>query len=93
MAIASWSAKDPNDVLDYSIDWTALLIGGETVSTASWSVSPSGLTIGTTAISSPNTSAWLSGGTAGVQYAVTCQIDTSASRSYERTVLISVENL
>lgn len=93
MAIDTWSSKDPNDVLDYTIDWTALLVGGETISTANWSVTPSGLTIGTTAISSPNTSAWLSSGSAGTQYAVTCRITTSASRTYERTVLISVENL
>jgi hypothetical protein len=93
MAFDAWSPKDPSDTLDYTIDWTALLVGGETITAAVWSVLPSSLSIGTKSIASPNTSAWLSGGTPNTQYAVTCKITTSAGRSYERTVLIDVENL
>lgn len=35
--------------------------------------------------------AWLSGGTAGTEYDVTCQIVTSSSRTDERTMTIRVE--
>lgn len=93
IGVDEWSPKDPSEVMDYTINWTNLLVGAETISTSTWSVSPSGLTLGTESDATPNTSIWLSGGTAGTTYMVNCRITTSGGRTHERTILIEVENL
>ena len=95
--------KDPDGVLDYVFDWKAdtngsddpfatdWLATGETVSTHTMT-SESGLTVDSSSLTDTNTSvtAWLSGGTAGTDYDVTCHIVTSASRADDRTITISV---
>jgi len=92
--------KDPDAVLDYKFDWKALTNGsgtsdwlqsGETI--ASHTIdADTGITVNSSAQTDTNTSvtAWLSGGTAGVDYAVRCEIVTSAARTDERTMTIQV---
>jgi hypothetical protein len=90
--------KDPDATLDYKFDWKALTNGtgtsdwlatAETISSHTIDAD-SGITVDSSALSDANTSVtvWLSGGTAGVDYAVRCEIDTSASRTDERTMTI-----
>ncbi len=92
--------KDPDAVLDYKFDWAALTNGsgdsdwlgsGETISTFTLTVD-SGLTRDSEGKTDTNTSItfWLSGGTAGVDYAVACKIVTSDSRTDERTMKFQV---
>lgn len=94
--------KDPAAVLDYCFDWKAetngtgesdWLASGETISSHSVTVE-SGLTKDSDAATDTNTSVtvWLSGGTDGDDYTVTCQITTSAGRTDERSVTIKVRN-
>lgn len=94
--------KDPSAVLDYKFDWKALTNGsgtsdwlavGETISTKTVTAS-SGITADSSTITDTNTSVtvWLSGGTHGVDYAVTCRIVTSAGRIDERTVTIRCQD-
>jgi hypothetical protein len=100
MAQSEW-VKDPDAVLDYKFDWKALtngtgtsdwLAAGETIS-AHVIDADAGITVDSSAATDANTSVtvWLSGGTAGVEYLVRCEIDTSASRTDERTMKIKVE--
>lgn len=81
--------KDPAAVLDYKFDWSDWLESGETISTRTVTAE-SGITVDSSSITDTNTSVtvWLSGGTAGVNYDVTCRIVTSASRTDERTIEI-----
>jgi hypothetical protein len=94
--------KDPNAVLDYKFDWKALtngsgpsdwLAAGETISTITITAA-SGLTVNSSSITDTSTSAtvWLSGGTAGTEYTLACKITTSAGRTDERTITISVRD-
>jgi hypothetical protein len=85
--------KDPSAVLDYVFDWSAWLTDGETISTRTITAT-TGITVASSAItgSSTTVTVWLSGGTAGATYYVTCAIVTSASRTDERTVTIRVTN-
>lgn len=84
--------KDPDSVLDYTIDWgTNWLADGETISSSSWTVQ-SGLTEDSDSNTTTTATVWLSGGTAGSVYTVTNQITTSAGRTAERTLLIKVED-
>lgn len=93
--------KDPQAVLDYKFDWKALtngsgesdwLAAAETISVRTVTV-PTGLTKDSDSITDTATSVtvWLSGGTAGQEYAVTCHIETSAGRKDDRTVTIRVQ--
>lgn len=92
--------KDPDAVLDYKFDWKALTNGtgtsdwlqsGETISSFTIDAD-TGITVGSSSKGDVNTSVtvWLSGGTAGIDYAVRCEIKTSASRTDERTMTIQV---
>ena len=100
MAQSEW-IKDPDAVLDYKFDWKALtngtgpsdwLTAGETISDHVIDAD-AGITVDSSALSDGNTSVtvWLSGGTAGTEYKVRCEIDTSASRTDERTMKIKCE--
>jgi hypothetical protein len=82
-------AKDPNAVLDYSIDWTRWLAGDQ-VATSEWLV-PTGLTKVADSKASALATVWLSGGTAGQSYTVTNRVTTTGGRTEDRSFTIRVE--
>lgn len=93
--------KDPDAVLDWYFDWAALsngtgesdwLAGGESITTATVTVAPAGLTAGEPAIVNGGTAVqvWLSAGVAGQRYTVACRVTTSAGRTDERTAQVNV---
>ncbi len=93
--------KDPAARLDYKFDWRAdtnnhdpaassdYLAAGETISSATVTAD-TGITVDTDSITDTNTSVtvWLTGGTDGEDYEVVCQIETSDSRTDQRTITI-----
>ena len=81
--------KDPQAVLDYEIDWSAWL-EEDTISASEWTV-PDGLTLESDSFADTTTMAWLSGGTAGTNYDVTCEIVTDGGRTDDRTITIQVK--
>lgn len=104
MTVSNLFYKDPNAVLDFKFDWRALtngsaggvsdwLASGETITERTVTVQ-SGLTKDSDSLTDSNTSVtvWLSGGTEGETYTVTCRIVTSAGRTDERTIYIRVED-
>ena len=82
--------KDPNAVLDYTIDWTAWL-DSDTISSSTWIV-PSGITEDSSTNDTEITVIFLSGGTAGEIYSVTNRITTAAGRTDDRTIRIKMVN-
>jgi len=82
--------KDPQAILDYSIEWSTWLVTGETISTSTWTV-PAGLTKVSDSKTTTATTVWLSGGTVGTAYTVTCHIKTSVNREDDRSFIIVVE--
>lgn len=86
----AWPPKDPDDVLDYSIDWTPVLeVDGDTLAGATWDV-PDGLTKDSDAIAGAKAVVWISGGEDGVRYEIGCKITTGGGRTYDRTVELVV---
>ncbi|MCC6364928.1 MAG: hypothetical protein IT165_15530 [Bryobacterales bacterium] len=81
--------KDPNAVLDYSIDWTRWLAGDQ-IAASEWIVA-SGLTKMADSKTATSATVWLSGGTAGQSYIVTNRITTSAGRTEDRSFTVRVE--
>lgn len=79
--------KDPDAVLDYSIDWSSWLATGETISTSTWTV-PAGITKDSDSKSNTASVIWLSGGTISEVYVLINHIVTSASRTDDRTIYV-----
>ena len=81
--------KDPNAVLDYSVDW-AKWLDGDTIATSVWTV-PAGLTKVSDTNTTTKTTVWLSGGTADQSYTVTNRITTTGGRTEDRSFIVKVE--
>jgi len=87
--------KDPDATLPFTVDWSAWLAAEQdTADTATWTV-PDGLTQETEPapnLANGKATVWLSGGTAGRGYTVTCRLTTTGGRTDERNIGISVRN-
>lgn len=82
--------KDPNAVLDYSLDLSAWLTDiGDTL--ASLTVTPIGCTANSSAISGTKCVAWISGGTAGETATVTFRFTTTGGRTDDRTIYLKMK--
>lgn len=75
---------------------------GATIATATWTV-PTGITkassnqnavtiAGVSYAINTVCTVWLSGGTAGTEYTLSCKITTSDSRTLDKSIVIPVEN-
>ena len=84
--------KDPDAVLDYSVDWSAWLAGDE-ISSSEWQLE-NGAAIEKVTDTNTTTSAtvWLRGGDAGTTYLVTNRIVTMGGRTDDRTITVKVED-
>jgi hypothetical protein len=93
MSNLQWDHKDPNEVLDYQIDWTKRLSASETISTSSWTIvgDDSALVQNSDAISGVYTIVWLSAGTAGKKYTLTNRIVTNQGRTMDQSVVLRVK--
>lgn len=81
--------KDGSAVLDYVVDWSAWLDDAETL-TAATVTAATGITVDSSSHDDTTVTFWLSGGTDGQDYTVTCHVTTSAGRQDDRTVRIRV---
>jgi hypothetical protein len=88
--MANYFVKDPDAILDYTIDWTDWLTGSELIASDTWAVSSTGITASSTSKTTTAGTIWLSGGTAGQTYTVTNHIVTDSSRAEDRTISIAV---
>ena len=95
----AWPAKDPGDVLDYSLDLSAALTGDPTdqVAAVSVTIQPNGgasdVQVGRIVGSGSSAVVWLSAGQAGTTYAVQLSVGTLKGRVIGRTVLLPVQQL
>lgn len=83
--------KDPDEVLDYKINW-AKRLGSDTIVSSTWDV-PSGLTHGPPADTFTNTTTtvWLSGGTLDAVYDITNHIVTAAGRHMDQSARLKIK--
>lgn len=81
--------KAEGDAVDYAIDWSAHLAEGIEVASATWVV-PAGVTGSTEALESPITKKRISGGTAGQEYPITCQMTKTNGERIDRTFVVVV---
>lgn len=94
MAVFKDHKKDPDAVLDWIFDWNDWLAEVETITDVEFTVDPGisidpvkgfGHTLKTATV-------WLSGGTEGQVYRVTCRVTTSEGRVDDRTFTLRCTN-
>jgi hypothetical protein len=80
--------KGDDEALDYQINW-ANVLGTDTIATSNWSVE-AGLTSVSTSNTTTTATLWVSGGTAGTEYACENTVVTAGGRTHQRTIGIRV---
>jgi hypothetical protein len=97
-ALLSWPAKDPNDVLDYAIDVSDVLVGdaGDAIATLDLTIAPNAsgdLALNASSAAGTVAVMWFSGGNVGTTYVVTISISTTSGRTIARAVQLPVLSL
>ena len=84
----SWDdPKDPDEKIDYGVDWRKPL-AGDTITSSSWAV-PEGVVKGDDTFNVEGfTYVWLTGGTLGQNYELVNTIHTAAGRIREQTCVL-----
>jgi hypothetical protein len=96
-SMLKWPEKDPNEVLDYELDWAdpdePRLVVGETLLTSVWSVLEGDVVINTSSFTPQGlATVWLSGGTSGTKCVLLDRVTTSAGRTYDKEVSLRVRD-
>lgn len=93
--VQAWrSPKDPDEIIDFQVDWSARLEEGETIVTSTWAItgSDSVLTEEDSEIDDESTVIWLSSGTLGVRYLLTNRITTSDGRTMDQSGYLKIRS-
>ena len=91
----AFPSKDPNEVLDYVLDWSDRLETGDTISTSAWSLvtadnPDSVLVIDSDSNTTTTTTVWLSAGTVDKTYYLLNRVVTTGGRTMDQTVVLRV---
>lgn len=85
-----WPDKDPDEVLDYLVDWSARLSVGDAIASSTWIV-PAGIVKDSDSFNDTTTTIWLSGGTVGTTYDITNRITTDGARVMDQTMRLKLK--
>lgn len=82
--------KDPDAVLDYTIDWSLWLDAiGDTLVSASVETA-TGITCDSSSVVGKTVVMWLSGGSEGQTHQVTCRVVTTGGRTDDRSIFVKI---
>lgn len=90
-----WPDKDPNEILDYSVDWNPRLLDDDSIASSTWTIST---TDGSLVIDSAVpaaagiTTVWLSGGTEGYSYVLTNRVITTDGRTMDQSLRLRIRS-
>ena len=87
--LLTWPEKDPQETLDYYVDYSGRIPADDAITQSSWAV-PAGITAEQSNFSGRKTVIWLSGGTEGASYELTNTVETEDGRILEQTCLIVI---
>jgi hypothetical protein len=85
-----WPDKDPDDTLDFAVDWSEWL-GDDVIASVDWAADKVGLSFEEQTNANGVATVWLSAGTLGETYRVTCQITTEAGRIRSHTEKLKIK--
>lgn len=80
--------KDPDEVLDYVRDWSAVL-DDDTIATSTWTPD-TGITVDSSSNTTTTATVWVSCGTLGQTYGVRNRITTAGGRTYDKTLHFTI---
>ena len=86
--------KDPDAVLDYSIDWGAEYLGGDQLATSEWSVTPEeagGVTVADSSFDVSISTVKAAGGVPGRIYRLVNRVAWGSGRFDSRSIVLRVE--
>ena len=86
--------KDPEALLDYSVDWGADYLTGDVLTESGWTVSPAeagGVSIVSSRFDLLASTVEVGGGVAGRIYRLTNHVVTAAGREDSRSIMLRVE--
>lgn len=86
-------SKQPVEVKDYDVDYSEWLTDGDSVSSATVVVAPTGLSVDSIFINDPRVKVWLSGGTNGTQYKLTVTMTSTDGRVKEDEFKVKVKDV
>jgi long-subunit fatty acid transport protein len=86
--------KDPDAVLDYSIDWGTEYLGDDLLAASAWAVAPNeagGVAIAGSGFDARISTVKASGGVAGHLYRLVNEVVTASGRTDSRSIVLRVE--
>lgn len=86
-----WPDKDPDEVLDYTLDWSARLGEVDIIIESLWPDPPAGIVMDSDSYSTSSTVLWLSGGEVNASYSFVNRIVTAGGRTMDQTVKLKVK--
>lgn len=84
-----WPDKDPDEILDYTVDWSDRLGTTDTITNSIWTV-PVGITNTSEDHTTTRTTLWLSSGTLGDKYDIQNRIVTVEGRTMDQTITLKI---
>lgn len=93
-----WPSKDPDEVLDYKLDWADPAEGprletSETLLTSQWTVAEGDVVINSSLFTPQGLSTvWLSGGSDNTKCELLNRVTTSMGRTYDETVVLRIRD-
>lgn len=90
--IKVWPDKDPDEVLDYSVEWAERLPIEDDITTSDWflDTTDGNLVIDSVQRMGTLCTVWLSGGTLGYTYFITNRVSTADGRTMDQTVRLFI---
>ena len=85
-----WPPKDPEEILDYEIDWTKRL-AGDTIFSSTFTVPVGDAVVDTSSHTTTTATVWLSGGTLDETCEVLNHVVTAAGREMDQTVKLKIK--
>ena len=94
--------KDPDAILDYSIQWSSWLSTGDSIVSSVWSISASipmrensladinPIVIDNSFLTDSLSTVWVSAGTVGFKYLLTNRVTTNDGRTDDRHIVLQV---
>lgn len=86
------ATKSAAGILDYAFDWSSVIASGESITSSTWAVSTSALTVVSDSTSGTTTTAFISGGKDGYYYELKNTIGTDQSRTFVRIFTLGVQS-
>jgi hypothetical protein len=80
--------KDPDSLLDYTIDWSSFL-GTDTIASSEWLIDEE-ITKEVDYHTNTTTTLWCSGGNIGEEHSATCRITTAGGRIEDQTIIFKI---